>query len=130
MYGNYSTRGLVERLIQHEAKPSAVFAPPSAVFAPPSAVLAPPSAVFAPPSVVFFLHTSLGGALTAMLYFLVIWLGVTFSSTQTAEIFGDQDISKCLTTLFLAVEQTNRINLASFSNLQHHARDQSCCLSV
>ena len=79
MYGNYSTRGLVERLIQHEAKPSAVFAPPSAVLA--------------PPSVVFFLHTSLGGALTAMLYFLVIWLGVTFSSTQTAEIFGDQDIS-------------------------------------
>ena len=30
-------------------------------------------------------------------------------STQTAAIFGDQDISKCLTNLFLVVEQANRI---------------------
>ena len=36
------------------------------------------------------------------------------------------DISKCLT---LVVEQTNRISLASFSDLQCHARDQLCCLS-
>ena len=41
----------------------------------------------------------------------------------------DKDISKCLTNLFLVVEQTNRISLASFSDLQCHARDQSCCLS-
>ena len=31
--------------------------------------------------------------------------------------------------LFLVVEQTNRISLASFSDLQCHARDQSYCLS-
>ena len=52
-----------------------------------------------------------------------------FSSTQTAVIFGGQDISKCLTNLFLVVERTNRISLASFSDLQCHASDQSCCLS-
>ena len=65
-----------------------------------------------------------GGALSVILYFLVVWLGAIFSST-----FGDQDISKCLTNLFLVVERTNRISLASFSDLQCHARDQSCCLS-
>ena len=58
-----------------------------------------------------------------------IWLGAIFSSTQTAAIFGDKDISKCLTNLFLVVEGTNRISLASFSDLQCHACDQSCCLS-
>ena len=47
-----------------------------------------------------------------------VWLGVIFSSTQTAAIFGDNDISKCLTNLFLVVERTNRISLASFSDLQ------------
>ena len=45
-------------------------------------------------------------------------------------IFGDKDISMCLTNLFLVAERTNRISLASFSDLQCHARDQSCCLSV
>ena len=54
---------------------------------------------------------------------------MTFSSTQTAAIFGDQDISKCLIDLFLAIERTNTISSASFSNLQCHAHDQSCCLS-
>ena len=57
------------------------------------------------------------------------WLGAIFSSTQTAGIFGDKDISKCSYNLFLVVEQTNRIGLASFSDLQCYARDQSCCLS-
>ena len=52
-----------------------------------------------------------------------------FSSTQTAVIFSDKDISRCLTNLFLVVERTNRISLASFSDLQCHARDQSRCLS-
>ena len=112
--GKYSTRVCVEWLIQHEARPSAAFAPP-----PP-----PP-----PPSAVFFIHTSIGGAITIILYFLVIWLGAIFSSTQTATIFGDQDISKCLTNLFLVVKRTNRISLAGFSDLQYHACDQSCCLS-
>ena len=60
-----------------------------------------------------------------MLYFLVIWFGAIFSSTQTTVIFSDQDISKCLNNLFLVVEQTNRISLASFSDLQCHAEDQS-----
>ena len=55
-----------------------------------------------------------------ILYFLVVWLGAIFSSTQTAAIFSDQDISKCLTNLFLVVEQTNRISLASFSNNVTH----------
>ena len=86
MYGKYSTRGRVERLIQHEAKPSAVFASRY------------------PPRAVFFVHTSIGGALNVILYFLVVWLRTIFSSTQTAAIFGDKDISKCLYNLFLAVE--------------------------
>ena len=81
MYGKYNTRGHVERLIQHEAKPSAVFASRH------------------PPSAVFFIHTSIGSALTVILYFLVVWLGAIFSSTQTTAIFSDQDISKCLTTV-------------------------------
>ena len=38
-------------------------------------------------------------------------------------------ISKYLYNLFLAVERTRRISLASFSDLQCHVRDQSCCLS-
>ena len=97
VYGKYSTRGRVKMLIQHEAKLSAVLAsrPP-----PP-----PP-----PPSAVFFVHTSIGSALSVTLYFLVIWLGAMFSSTQTATIFGDQDISKCLYNPFLVVERTNRIS--------------------
>ena len=55
-----------------------------------------------------------------------VWLGVIFSSTQTAAIFSDKDISKCLYNVFPVIEQTNR---TSFSNLQCHARDQLCCLS-
>ena len=58
-----------------------------------------------------------------------IWLRAIFSSTQTAAIFGDKDISKCSYNLFLAVERTNKISLASFSDLQCYARDQLCCLS-
>ena len=58
-----------------------------------------------------------------------VWLRAIFSSTQTAAIFSDKDTSKCLTNLFLVVQRTNRISLASFSDLQCHARDQSCCLS-
>ena len=79
-------RGRVERLIQHEAKPGAVFASRH------------------PPRAVFFVHTSIGGALCVILYFLVVWLGAIFSSTQTAAIFGDQDISKCLYNQFLSIE--------------------------
>ena len=107
MNGKYSTRGCVECCICPHPPP-----PP------------PP-----PSSAVFFIHTSIGGAITVILYFLVIWLGAIFSSTQTTTIFGDQDISKCLTNLFLVVERTNRISLAGFSDLQYHACDQSCCLS-
>ena len=85
MCGKYSTRGRVERLIQHEVKPSAVFASRY-------------------PRVLYF-HThkhSIGGALSdIILYFLVVWLGAISSSAQTAVIFGDQDISKCL---FLIIE--------------------------
>ena len=58
-----------------------------------------------------------------------VWLGVIFSSTQTTAIFGDKDISKRLTNLFLVIERTYRISLASFSDLQCHTRDQSCCPS-
>ena len=52
MYGKYSTRGRVERLIQHEVKPSAVFASRH------------------PRSAVFFIHTGIGGALSVILHFL------------------------------------------------------------
>ena len=79
-------RGCVERLIQHEAKPSAVFASRH------------------PPSTVFCCTHKQGGALSVILYFLVVWLGAIFSSIQTAAIFSDKDISKYLTNLFLVVE--------------------------
>ena len=39
---------------------------------------------------VFHTHKQ-GGALSVILYFLVVWLGVIFSGTQTVAIFGDQD---------------------------------------
>ena len=45
---NTARGGRVERQIQHEAKPSAVFVSRH------------------PPSAVFFIHTSLGGALTVI----------------------------------------------------------------
>ena len=59
-----------------------------------------------------------GGALSVILYFLVVWLGAIFSSTQTTAIFGDTDISKCSYNLFLVIERTYRISLAGFSDLQ------------
>ena len=105
VYGKYSTRGCVERLIQHEAK------------------------LRHPPEYCIFRTHKQGGALSVILYFLVVWLEAIFSSTQTAVIFGEKDISKCSYNLFLVVEQTNRISLTSFSDLQCLARDQSCCLS-
>ena len=52
----------------------------------------------------------------------------SWSSDLERFFFSDQDINKCLTNLFLVVEQTNRISLASFSDLQSHACDQLCCL--
>ena len=77
MHEKYSTRGCVERLIQHEVKLSAVFA------------------LKHPLSAVLFIHTSIGGALTVILYFLVIWLGATFLSGQIAAISAHQDVSEC-----------------------------------
>ena len=50
VYEKYSTRVCVERLIQHEAKPSAVFASRYS------------------PSAVFFICTSIGSALTVIFY--------------------------------------------------------------
>jgi len=50
------------------------------------------------PSAVFFIHTSIGGALSDILYFLVVWLREIFCSAQTAANFGEQDISKYLNT--------------------------------
>ena len=78
MYEKYSTRGCVERLIQHEAKPCAVFASRHS------------------PSAVLFIHTSIGSALIVILYFLVVWVGATFLSGQIAAIFAHQDVSECL----------------------------------
>jgi len=65
------------------------------------------------PRAIFFIHTSIGGALGVILYFLVVWLGETFYSTQTAA-----GINKCFNNLFLVLEQTNNISLGSFSDLQ------------
>ena len=59
-----------ERLIQHEAKPSAVFA------------------LRHPPSTVFFVHTSKGSAaLSVILRFLVVLLGAIFLSTSDHTIY-------------------------------------------
>jgi len=41
-------------------------------------------------------NTTIGGDLSVILYFLVVWLGVTFSSTQIAAMFAQQDASECL----------------------------------
>ena len=82
-----------------------------------------------PPECCIFRTHKQGGALSVILYFLVVRLGAISSSAQTAAIFGDRDISKYLTNLFLVIEQTNRVSSASFSDLQCHARDQSWCLS-
>jgi len=49
------------------------------------------------------MHFSYTQALMSLKYILVIWLGVIFSNTQAAVIFGDQDISKCSYNPFLEV---------------------------
>ena len=84
-----------------------------------------------PPKYCIFRTRKQGGALSDNYIVLPghVWLGMIFSSTQTAAIFGDKDINKCSYNLFRVVERTNRISLASFSNLQCHTHDQSCCLS-
>jgi len=79
---------------------------------------------------VFFIHTSIGGALSDILYFLVVWLGEIFYSSQATANFGDQDISKCLNNLFLVVEQTDRIGLAvlvtyNIAHVINHAGNKS-----
>ena len=66
MYEKYSMKGCVERQIQHSALPRAVFASRHYL------------------SAVFFIHTSIGGALIVILYFLVV---LSFSSTRIAPIF-------------------------------------------
>ena len=57
-----------------------------------------------PPEYCIFHTHKQSGALSVILYFLVIWLGAIFSNTQTAEIFSDKDINKCSYNLFLVVE--------------------------
>ena len=65
----------------------------------------------------------------AFSFFLLIY------SRVARRLLGPHDtlpcvlISKCSYNLFLVVERTNRISLASFTDLQCHARDQLCCLS-
>ena len=51
--------GCVERLIQHEAKPSAVFSSRHS------------------PSAAFFIHTSIRSALSVILYFMFVLLSAT-----------------------------------------------------
>ena len=83
-----------------------------------------------PPEYCVFCTHKQGGALSVVLYFLVTSGWERFSLVlKTAAIFGDKDISKCSYNLFLVVEQTNRISLASFSDLQCNSHDQLCCLS-
>ena len=85
----------VEKLIQHEAKLSAVFASRH-----------PPT----PSRVLYFSYTQARQCFKC--YILLpgrVWLGAILSSTQTTAIFGDKNISKCLTNPFLVVERTNRL---------------------
>ena len=86
------------------------------------------------PSAVFFIHTSIGGALSDILYFLVVWLREIFCSSQAAVNFSDQDISK-LNNLFLVVERTDRISLAILVNYNvahviNHAGSESILKGV
>ena len=83
------------------------------------------------PQVLYFSYTQARRCFKCyiVLPIVVVWLRAIFSSTQTAVIFGDKDISKCLYNPFLVTEWTNRISLASFSDLQCHTCDQFCCLS-
>ena len=53
-----------------------------------------------PLSAVFFVHTSIGTALSVLLYFLVILFGVIFFVST----FGDRTISKLSYNLFVVVE--------------------------
>jgi len=81
-------------------------------------------------SAVFFIHTSIGSALSDILYFLIVWLREIFCSSQATANFGDQDISKCLNNLFLVVERTDRISWAVLvtNNVVHminHAGSES-----
>ena len=46
-----------------------------------------------------------------------------------ASNFGIQTISKCSCNQFVVVEQTGKVGLASFSDLQCHAHDQLFCVS-
>ena len=89
--------------MQCEAKPSAL------------------SALRHPLSAVFFVRTSIGHALSVILYFLVFLLGAFISHARTTPIFGDQTISKCACNLLLVIEPTGRISLTSLSDLQCHA---------
>ena len=43
-----------------------------------------------PECCIFFVHTSIGEALSVLLYFLVILLGAIFLGTQITSLFGDQ----------------------------------------
>ena len=62
-------------------------------------------------SAIFFVHANKGGALSDILYFLVVrghFAWSDFLECQTAMIFGDQAISTCLHNRHLAVEQAER----------------------
>ena len=108
VYEKYSMRVSVLRQIQHSTSPCAVLASRH------------------PPSAVFFIHTSVGGALTVTLYFLVVWLRATFLIGQIAAIFAHQDVSECLWDPCLAV---GRSSWASFSKKLWCTHDQLCCSS-
>ena len=49
-----------------------------------------------PECCIFHTHKHIGGVLIAILYFLVVWLGATFLSTQIATIFAHQSVRECL----------------------------------
>jgi len=91
MYRKYNRRRHVQRLIQHEAKPSAVY-------------------LETPTWGVYFSYTI--SALSDILYSLVIFHGVIFSSTQTAVIYSDQAVSTGCKSWFLVIETIFRISLA------------------
>ena len=71
----------------------------------------------------YFSYTQayIGGALSVILYFLVFLLG--------AHLMCPDHFNFWPCNLFLVIEPTGRISLASFSDLQCCACDQSCCLS-
>ena len=74
-----------------------------------------------------YTYTSIGGALSDILYFLVIWLREIFCSIQVAVNFSDQDISKCSNSPFLVLERTDRISLAILVNYSvAHVINRAC----